>query len=304
MKKILIIGNGSQSKRIQNILKKMNYKFSIFYYKIKKNSYISSALKSDIIFVCSPNRTHYHYINKISKNKKYIFCEKPPVNNKSELKKMYKKYYGKIYFNYNYRLSSIGKIFSKLKEFKLRKLISANIYMTHGLASKKTYKSSWRSDKKLCPKGIFEIVTIHILDILNFYFKIKKINKINLNNLSKIGNSYDTVDVQIEMSNNSIVNIFNTYFGPYYSKWNMIFENGIIEINNNNLIIRGPRNTFDKDNNFILPNIIKRIRLLRKKDYENSLKNSVKFFLEYAKRNKKFKRHHYFLSLDSNKLIL
>ena len=64
MKKILIIGNGSQSKRIQNILKKMNYKFSIFYYKIKKNSYISSALKSDIIFVCSPNRTHYHYINK------------------------------------------------------------------------------------------------------------------------------------------------------------------------------------------------------------------------------------------------
>ena len=84
----------------------------------------------------------------------------------------------------------------------------------------------------------------------------------------------------------------------------MIFENGIIEINNNNLIIRGPRNTFDKDNNFILPNIIKRIRLLRKKDYENSLKNSVKFFLEYAKRNKKFKRHHYFLSLDSNKLIL
>ena len=47
-------------------------------------------LKCNIIFILSPNNTHYYFLEKFNKNK-YIFCEKPPVNKYKELLKLSKK---------------------------------------------------------------------------------------------------------------------------------------------------------------------------------------------------------------------
>ena len=56
----------------------------------------------------------------------------------------------------------------------------------------KTYdKNEWRSKKKLCLKGVFEVVSIHWIDLINYIFKIKKIKIPSLINLSKKGTSYD-----------------------------------------------------------------------------------------------------------------
>ena len=105
---ITIIGNGSQSKRINNILKKKNYKnIKFFNPRYKKSDTISNdknLLNSDVIFICSPNHTHLNYIKSVNK-KSFIFCEKPPVNNINDLKKLLKINLKKIYFNFNERFN-------------------------------------------------------------------------------------------------------------------------------------------------------------------------------------------------------
>ena len=42
----------------------------------------------DAIIISSPNSTHFEYIKKLSNFSGYIFCEKPPVTNLVELKKL------------------------------------------------------------------------------------------------------------------------------------------------------------------------------------------------------------------------
>ena len=90
--KIGIIGDGNHSKRIQKILKKIKLNFYI--YKPKGPKYFekekfNQLKKCNVIFIISPNNTHYLYIQKLYKGR-FIFCEKPPVNNKNELIKLKK----------------------------------------------------------------------------------------------------------------------------------------------------------------------------------------------------------------------
>ena len=70
--------------------------------------------------------------------------------------------------------------------------------------------NSWRS-KKNSPKGVFEIVSIHWIDFINYYFKIKKIINSNLRNTSKVGSSYDNSTTSIIINNNAQVDIYSSY---------------------------------------------------------------------------------------------
>ncbi len=88
---------------------------------------------------------------------------------------------------------------------------------------KKEYGYSWRSDIKKSPKGVYEIVSIHWIDLINFHFGIKKINKPSLLNFSRIDNSFDASSVQIELKNRSIVNIFSTYNSAYSKRLFFLF---------------------------------------------------------------------------------
>ena len=158
MIKIAIIGNGTQSKRIQKILKKLKYTFLIYKPSNEKNTLNFKKIKKcNVIFICSPNKSHINYIKKLS-SKRFIFCEKPPVSKIKDLNYLKKLNGKKIYFNYNFRFLKISEILSNLKKYKLGKLIYANIVTTKGLATKKEYKNNWRSDKKKCPKGVFEFL--------------------------------------------------------------------------------------------------------------------------------------------------
>ena len=90
--KIGIVGSGGHSRRIQNILQKKKLDFYI--YKPDKPDYFdkkkfANLEKCTVIFIISPNNTHYTYIKKLHKGR-YIFCENPPVNNKKDLLKLKK----------------------------------------------------------------------------------------------------------------------------------------------------------------------------------------------------------------------
>ena len=303
--KVGIIGNGKHSKRIQKILKKK--KIFFFIYKPKNKLYFDKddfekLKKNKIIFILSPNHTHFYYIKKLYKNR-YIFCEKPPVSSKNQLSKLKRINNKKIYFNYNTRFSKISNLLELRNKFKLRKLIYINFILGHGLAFKKEYKNSWRANKRKCPKGVFEVVSTHLIDLVNFHFKIKKIEKPTLINYSKKGTSYDTSHIKLRLINNQIVDIFSSYQTPLVKKNLFIFENGTIEQNENLIEIRGPALNLNKNNFFIKPKLIKKITVNENKDYQLSLEKSVNFFLKTAIKRNFFEKKLINCSLRSNSLL-
>ena len=103
--------------------------------------------------------------------------------------------------------------------------------MSQGLASKKSYSKSWRSNIKKCKYGVFEILGVHLIDLIAFHFKVKKITK-TMFNISKNGSAYDTSFFQIFLSNKANISCSVSYFTPFISKQLLVFENGYIEMNN------------------------------------------------------------------------
>lgn len=304
--KIGLIGNGVHSKRIQKILKKYNKNYLLYnppgpnYF--NKNEF-ENLQKCNVIFILTPNQSHFSYIDSLNKNR-YIFCEKPPVSNKKQLIKLKKIKSQKIYFNYNFRFSRISEILKSIKKYKLGKLLYGSIINSHGLALKKKYISNWRSNKKLCPKGIYEIVNIHYIDLINYFFNIKKISEPKKINHSKVGTSYDTDLTEITLSGNSYINIFATYYAALISGITFIFENGIIEQKRNKIIISGPSLNLDKNGFFKKPKIKYSFAVSERLDYLLSLEKSVIFFLRHVKQKKKFNKNDFNKSIQSNNFII
>ncbi len=304
--KVGLIGNGIQSKRIQKILNNKKIKYLIYkpnntkYY--DKDDY-KKLNNCKIIFLLTPNKSHFEYLNKFN-GTKYIFCEKPPTNIKNQLNKIKNFDYKKIYFNYNFRFSKISKILSNCKKYKLGKLIYASITASHGLALLDKYKKNWRSDIKKCPRGVYELVSTHYVDLVNFLFDIKEIKKPLLINNSKKGDSFDTALVEIKLKANGIINIFATYCSSYMKKLEFLFENGIITQKNNLIQIRGPSKSFDKKNFFKYPKVISSFKISDTKDYNKSLEDSVNFFLKTSFSGKKFKKKLFDKSIKSNEYLL
>ena len=304
--KVCIIGNGFHSKRIQKILNFHKVNFFIYKPASKKNykkENLDHLKKFNVFFIISPNHTHYHYIKSLYKEG-YIFCEKPPTNNYSELKKLKKINSKKVYYNFNFRFSKISQILKDKKKYNLGKLIYANIISGKGLAFKPEYKKNPRSNIKVCPKGVFEMVTIHWLDLLNHLFNVTKIYKPQLSNLSKVGTSYDNSNIRIEIDRKIIGEIFCTYTSPLINKKLFIFENGIVEQDENLITIKGPAINYDMNRFFKPPKIIKKIRISENKDYLESLDKSVCFFLDTVIKNKIFSKKQILKSLLINKMIV
>ena len=306
MSKIGIIGNGIHSKRIQKILSEKKLKYLI-YKPSRPKYYDKNALlelkKCNIIFILSPNKTHFNYIN-LFKKKSYIFCEKPPTTNKVQLKKLKKANYKKIYFNFIYRFSRISEILKARKKYKVGNLIYANLVLAHGLSLMKKYQKNWRSNYKKSPQGVFENVSIHFIDLINYHFKIYKTQKPNLSKNSKFGNSYDTSHIQMFHKNKTVINIFSTYNSPYAKNLFFLFDNGIIIQKDNEISIKGPAMNFDKNGMFSSPKTIKKININYKKDYSESLKKSVSYFLSIANKKLSFNKSLFNSSLESNKILL
>ncbi len=300
-----IIGFGSQGKRIYEILKRNNYKNLIIFKKSKFNKNIKQFTnnfdlikKCNIVFICSPNNTHYKYIKSLGR-KVFIFCEKPPVNNINDLNKIKRINLSKVYFNYNYRFSEINSSLKNTKKYNFGKLLYGNIIMAHGLASKKKFNKSWRAKEG---KGVYDILGIHLIDIINNNFKVAKISK-RLDNL--ISNySPDNAYFSLKLEKFGQVDCYVSYSSPFKQKFEFIFENGLLEINNNNIIFKGPRDAFNKEGFFISPPILFRKKFNHNNDYKLSLEKSMNYFLNCVKKKLLFKIKDTKISLQSNELML
>lgn len=303
--KIGIIGDGNHSKRIQKILEKKKLKFIIYKparpnYSDKK-SYIK-LLNCDAIFIISPNDTHFKYIKEFSKRKIYIFCEKPPVSKKSDLIKLRKINHKKIYYNFNFRFSKLSQILSSVQKYNLGKFLYSSIIVGQSLAFTKEFKTNWRSNKKKIPTGIYEIVGVHWIDLINYFFGIKKLVKKNLS-FKKIRSCIDNTYINIQTKENKIINIYCSYTSPLIVKKKFIFQNGYINQTDNLIEIRGPANYVGKNNMFIKSPLIKKISISDRKDYEFGLTKSVDYFLSVVKKKESFNKKDVIKSLQTNSFL-
>ncbi len=302
-----IIGLGSQYNRISKILEKKGIGFITYKPPRNKNYFnkegFNNLKKCNVIFILSPNDTHLKYIQ-LLKDNRFIFCEKPPVNKLKDLKELKKIKSNKLYFNYNFRFSKISETLRNAQKFGLKELLYASIITGHGLGFKKEYPKSWRSNRKICKKGVFEIVSSHWIDLINYHYDIKKIQNLNLINFSKNTKGIDNSYCKLLLKNKSEVNIFSSYTSPLIKKIIFVFTNGILEQNDNFIEIRGPAMNLDKNNFFKKPKLIKKINLNEQQDYILSLEKSVAYFLEHAFNNKNFPKDDIKKSLASNNFII
>ena len=83
-----------------------------------------------------------------------------------------------------------------------------------------------------------------------------------------------------------------------------MFQNGIVEQRNNSIKIKGPTLNLDSKGFFKSPKLIKSFNISESKDFNNSLIESVNFFLNHVKNKKKFDKKNVDISLKSNSLIV
>ena len=303
--RICLIGNGTQSKRIQAVLKKKKIKFNIFCPKKKtidkKNKNFLRSFNT--FFIISPNSTHFKYL-KLLRDRGYIFCEKPPVNKISDLKKLKRIKSNKIFYNFNFRFSKLAEILKNTDKYKLGNLRYINIISGHALGLKKDYASNWRSKKQLCPKGIYEMVSIHWIDLINFLFKIKSHFAPTFLNLSKSGSSIDNCNTRIMLKGKTYVDIFTSYTSPLIKRKLFVFQNGLIEQNNNFLQVNGPALNINKDNLVVEPKTILKYKINEKKDKSYSLTKSIEYFLSKVKNKSNFSSKEIRTSLNTTEILI
>lgn len=314
--KLGIIGYKNHALRLIALCdKNQNCKLTFIYHPSKSindprgTNNLSDLFSCDAVIIASPNHTHYEYIEKLLLNSDcYIFCEKPPASSIEDLEKLGQlktEMKNRIFFNFNYRFSELSKIIkNNILSITLGKLVSVQISNTHGLAFKNQYLNSWRSDGSTNLHNVLETVSIHHIDLLNFYFgKPHKITYVP-SLMSENGTSYDTCNVLIQYEKGTTLSILNSYATPLLNEILIVGTNGILSIRNNRLEIRSPRDTFDVNGYFVTPKIICDSHFDMEADYQNSLKNSFDYFISVVLDKKDMSINHFDTSIQTNRLIL
>lgn len=274
----------------------------------------SDLLNCDAVIIATPNHTHFEYIKKLLENfNGYIFCEKPPVTSLNDIETLVKlptKTKEKVFFNFNHRFSRLGKIIENIQEHmdssstQIGNIIHINFVMNHGLAFKEQYLKSWRSNGQKNLHNILDTLTIHYLDLCNFLFG----NPLHVSYfpslMSKNGSSYDTCNLSVQYVDGKTVSISNSYATPYINEIAIIGTNGVISISENQLNIRSPRDTFDEKGFFTAAPIISSQEFDTENEYDDSLKNSLSYFISKIEKGKPISLEHFKTSLETNRLIL
>ena len=308
------IGYGNQAKRLEKYFQSDDIIIKSKFHPTKisddyNTKNLEDLLTNDCIFITSPNDTHFEYLEYLINNfSGYIFCEKPPVISDEELtflKKLSNEKKQKIFFNFNFRFSTLNSILKNYLNSKIiGKPIHFNFLSTHGFAFKKEYSSSWRSNGKINVNNILDTVAIHYIDFLIFSLGLPQSHSADLNQITKIGTSNDTTHVTLSFSNGITASIFVSYASSYINEFSFFGTNGYLTIKENILKIFSPRDTFSKNGNFISPPMIKKESFDLEKNYRESLMNSLNYFFNIVRNSDNIPLSHFDSSLASNQIIL
>jgi len=311
------IGFSNHAERIRKIVElSQRVRTDVVYHPNKKlnhNKYsneIESLKNCDVVFILSPNQTHFDYLEYFSNEYNgYIFCEKPPVSSLEELEKLslLSLNPSRVFFNFQLRFSSLRDLLEKsLIDGSLGEPLNCFISSTQGLAYKKNYSKSWRADIRQHPNGIAETKAIHYIDLLSLLFENPIDYSYKPTNRTNIGTAFDTCHFSLTFKNGLIANLIMSYAAPLTFEFNFLGTNGVLEYRYNSLSLRTPRDTFDDRGYFTEPP--EKIRLSPKgleTDFtQESLEKSLKYFLSHVEKNKSLPKELFEHSLSTSHFIL
>lgn len=141
---------------------------SIFYKDYK------DLLKSDVdaVFVCTPNKYTPAIAVDVLKNKKHVFCEKPPGRNVEDIQKIIqaeKKHPSlKVKFGFNHRYhDAIIEAKTIIDGGRLGPILwMRGIY---GKSGGEKFEKQWRSNREIAGGGILLDQGIHMLDLFRYF---------------------------------------------------------------------------------------------------------------------------------------
>jgi predicted dehydrogenase len=262
----------------------------------------------DGVIISSPNNTHFEYLDKLIENfDGYIFCEKPPVTSNQELEKLRNlsiQNKQRIFFNFNLRFSELNESIKQIKNSDdIGKIIHVNIIIAHGFAFKDKYRNSWRSDSERNLHNILETLAIHYIDLLKWNFgEIERYSYFPTLN-SKVGSSYDTSHTSLMFKNGINSSIFTSYSSPSINEITIVGTNGFCMIRDNTMKVFSPRDTFDSNGLFMEPPLKFETDYYLNEKFQESIANSMDYFLSNMQNNKKIDTRQYDESLSTNQLV-
>ena len=282
------VGYGNFANKLYILFKRTNLvEGFLFFHPQKTIEGVFCTTKLEDLFVCdfiviaSPDWTHGQYLWKLQDYKGYIFCEKIPVIDRKDLSFLKNQNNPLVYFDFNYRKSCL---YSLLQEYK-DKILYISCRMGHGLAFKEEYKNNWRSNAYYTPLGVFQLSGIHFFDLLVFCFGSPSSYRMSARNISNYGDAIDNFNISLEFKNTIFADLFCSYTSPYQFSIDIVTTDELIEYNGRELIVKGPRETFDADGLYTSPPVIIREEMDL---YPDSWSNSINYFLDVVKSGSDF----------------
>ena len=201
--------------------------------------------------------------------------------------------------------SELKKILDKyLNSDLIGKPIQINIVASMGLAFKEKYLQNWRSDGEQNMHNIIENVSIHWIDLVNYYFGKNNESSYFPRLISKNGTSYDTGLVNIEFENGLVTSIFNSYATPSLNDIIIIGTNGSIVFDDDTMQIFSPRDSFDEKGLFIKPKCVIKTEFNFNSMIQDSLQKSLDYFLSHIENSEMFDISDFNKSIVSNSIVL
>jgi predicted dehydrogenase len=299
--KITIIGYKNHALRLKSILNKLGYDKVVNY---NYHTHWHHRDDSDVYFISSPNETHVEWIDKLKEYDKYIFCEKPPATNLEDIDKLEGLYNNKLYFNFNYRFTSLIKLAKDYMDTKeLGKLLNINCISTHGLAFKESFQDNWRFKSDNLFSSIVGNLGIHYIDLVGYL--CGNISHVNIKTESIVSDKLPdttTLDIVNELCD---VKVFLSYAAPFRNQITMLFDNGILELLDGKVTLQTPRDTVDKNGMFKPPDYMYLdVFNTSKEYYDDSLKSSIKYFMGCVENDEPISTEHYNQSISTTKKLL
>ena len=309
--KIGFIGFGNHAKRLHKSVETNLKEFELVNFHPNKamdgvTNDFQSILDCQAVFITAPNHTHFHYIMRLlEESVSFIFCEKPPCVSRHELlelSNLNSSQKRRIFFNFNFRFSAIS---NTIKEYLGNGSVGAINYVSavtaHGLAFKKGYKESWRGQYSRDKSVVLDTSLVHLIDLFNYC--LKDILHLHSGSSSTFSYGIDTFGVNLLSEAGASISLHATYAAPCHFSIDIIGTNGLIEVRNDVLCVKSPRDTFDQNGFFTAPPIISDEPYSFESDYEYSLQRAVEHFFTVINSNNGFKEEDYDLSLETMEIL-
>ena len=152
--------------------------------------------------------------------------------------------------------------------------------------------------------NIIENVSIHWIDLVNYYFGKNNESSYFPRLISKNGTSYDTGLVNIEFENGLVASIFNSYATPSMNDIIIIGTNGSIVFSDDTMQIFSPRDSFDEKGLFIKPKCVVKTEFNFNSMIQDSLQKSLDYFLSHIENSEMFDISDFNKSIVSNSIVL